>query len=109
MKGRTQPTPASDHTSLTTSKYHTVPLGARRIYEAVHPPMYARDDLTADPIYYFHPSAREDLQSPFFMQFLNPSHNAVIIENYYITRIYSTDPQNDISFYALVYLHKDYN
>ena len=61
MMGRTQPTPASDPISLTIGKYHSAPLGARRIFAAVHPPTYDRADLTLNPIYFFHPSAREDL------------------------------------------------
>ena len=60
-KGRKQPPTATDSTSLTISSYYTAPLGARNILEAVLPPTHNRNDLSADPIYFIHPSAREDL------------------------------------------------
>ena len=81
MKNRTQPIPATDPISMTISKYHKAPLGARRIYEAVPLTIYDRADLAADPAYFFHPSAREDLQSPLLLHPLTPSHSPVTIEN----------------------------
>ena len=60
-KGRKQPPTATDSTSLTISSYYTAPLGARSILDAVLPPTHNRYDLSADPIYFNHLSAREDL------------------------------------------------
>ncbi len=60
-KGRTQMPIDTDPTSLTISSYYTAPLGARSILEEVMSPVHDRSDLSADPIYFNHPSAREDL------------------------------------------------
>jgi hypothetical protein len=109
MKGRTQPPPASDPISLNISSYYTPPLGARRILEAVLPLTHDRSDLSADTIYFYHPSAREDLQHPLLLQHIAPTLNSVIIENYFITGIYSTNTQNDSSFHIYIYLPNDYD
>jgi len=55
--GRTRQPPSTDPMSLTISNYHSAPLGARRIYDAILPPSHDRADLTADSIYFYHPSA----------------------------------------------------
>ncbi len=60
-KGRKQPPTATDPTSITISSYYTAPFGAISILEAVLSPTHNRYDLSADPIYFNHPSAREDL------------------------------------------------
>ncbi len=73
MKNRTQPIPATNPISTTIIMYHTAPLGARHIYEAVLPATYDRADLAADFAYFFHPSAKEDLQSPLLLYPLTPS------------------------------------
>ena len=57
-KGRTHQPPASDPIFLTVSKYHSAPLGTYRMYDAILPLSHDRADLTADPIYFYHPSAR---------------------------------------------------
>ena len=94
LRGRTadQP-PAAKPISLTISKYRSVPLGARRIYDAVLPPPHNRADLIADLIYFYHPSARHDLQSLLTLQPSAPSHSPVLIENSYIFGVYSTNPK----------------
>jgi hypothetical protein len=98
LKGRTQQPPDSDPITRNISNYYTAPLGARRILEAVLPPTHDRNDLTADTIYFHHPSAKEDLQHPLLLQPATHSHNPVNIENYYITGVYSNNTQNDNSF-----------
>ena len=60
-KGRTQPPAASDPISLNISNYFSAPLGGRQVLAAVLPPTHYRTDLSSDPIYFHHPSAREDL------------------------------------------------
>jgi hypothetical protein len=109
MKGRTQPPPASDPISLNINNYYTAPLGDRRILEAVLPPTHDRNDFSADPIYLHHPSAREDLQHPLLLQPTTPTLNSEIIENYFVTSIYSTNSQNDNSFHVYIYLPNDYD
>ena len=79
-KGRKQPPPATDPITRTISSYYSEPLGARSILEAVLPQNHNRDDLTADPIYFNHPSAREDLQHPLLLALSDPTHNAMTIE-----------------------------
>jgi hypothetical protein len=98
MKGRTQPPPASDPISLNISIYYTGPLGARRILEAELPPTHDRNDLSADPIYFHHPSATENPQHPLLLQHETPTLNSVIIENYFVTGIQSTNSKNDKTF-----------
>jgi hypothetical protein len=58
---------------------------------------------------FHHPSAREDLQHPLLLHPAAPTLIPVIIENYCITGIYSTNTQNDISFYVYIYLPNDYD
>jgi hypothetical protein len=108
-KGRKQPSTANDPTSLTISSYYTAPLGARSILEAVLPPTHIRSDLSADPIYFNHPSAREDLQHSLLLSPTELAHNAVTIKTYYITGVHSTNTQNDISFHVYIYLPNDYD
>jgi hypothetical protein len=108
-KGRTQPSPASDPISLSISNYYTAPLGSRRILEAGLPSAHDRTDLSADPIYFYHPSAREYLHHPLLLHPAAPTVHPVIIDNYYITSIYSTNTQNNSSFYIYIYLPNDYD
>jgi hypothetical protein len=109
MKGQIKPPPASDPISLNISNYNTAPLGARRILEAVLPPTHDCNDLSADPIYFHHPSAREDLQHPLLLQPEAPTLNSVSIENYFVTGIYSTNSHNDNNFHVYIYLPNDYD
>ena len=108
-KGRTQTPAASDPVSLTISSYFSAPLGGRRVLEEVLPPHHNRDDLSEDPIYFNHPSAREDLQHPLLLRPAAPGLNSVIIENYYVTGVHSNTSQNDTSFYVYIYLPNDYD
>jgi len=63
-KGRTHQSSASDPISLNISDYHSAPLGGRHITDAILPSAPDRASLTADPVYFYHPSTRQDLQSP---------------------------------------------
>jgi hypothetical protein len=106
-KGRTQPPAASDPVSLNISSYCLAPLGGRRVLEVFLPPNHDRDDLSADPIYFNHPSARGDLQHPLLLHPAAQGHNSVAIENYYITGVHSNNSQNDTSLYVHMYLPND--
>ena len=108
-KGRTQPPAATDPISLTISSYFSAPLGGRRVLEAVIPPHHDRADISADPIYFNHPSAREDLQHPLLLRPAAQGLNSVVIENYYVTGVHSTNSQNHASFYIYIYLPNDYD
>jgi hypothetical protein len=107
-KGRKEMPTITDPTSLTIGRYYTAPFGARGILEAVLPPTHDRSDLPADPIYFNHPSAREDLQYPLLLYPSAPTLNAFTIGNYYITGVHSTNTHNDISFHVYIYLPNDY-
>jgi hypothetical protein len=108
-KDRTHQSPVANLVSLTISNYHLAPLGARRIYDVILPPSHDRADLTADPIYFYHPSARQDPQSPLSIQPTAPITTPVLIENYYISGVYSTNPRNESNLYVYIYLPSDYN
>ncbi len=89
LKGRAQPPPDSDPVTRNIRNYYAAPLGARLILEAVIPLTHDRHDLSADTVYFNHPSAREDLQHPLLLEPATQSHIPVNIENYYITGVYS--------------------
>ena len=73
------------------------------------PPHHDRADLSADPIYFNHPSAREDLQHPLLLHPAAPGLNSVVIENYYVTGVHSNNTQNNTSFCIYIYLPNDYD
>ena len=108
-KSRAQPPAVSDPISLTISSYYSAPLGGRRVLEAVLPPHHDRADLTADPIYFNHPSAREDLQHPLLLRTSALGLNSVVIENYYVTGVHSNTSQDHASFFVYIYLPNDYD
>jgi hypothetical protein len=89
--------------------YHHAPLNARRVTANVHPHAASRGDLHSDPIYIHHPSARSDLQSPLALTPASPSHAPILIDNYYITGVHSTNSSASINFYIYLYLSKDYD
>ena len=97
-KGRTQPPAAVDPISRNISNYFSAPLGGRRILEAVLPPHHIRADITADPIYFHHTSARDDLQHRLLLRLAAQGLNSVIIDNYYITGVHSSNTQNCILY-----------
>ncbi len=97
-KGRTQPPGASDPISLDISNNFSAPLGGRRILEAVLPPHRDRANLSTEPIYFNHPSAREDLQHPLLLRPAAPGLNSIVIENHYVAGVYSNNTQNNTSF-----------
>jgi hypothetical protein len=90
-------------------KYHTAPLNARCTYDADLPHHRTRSDLTHDPIYHLHPSARLDLRSPLVLQPVSPNHNPAIVDHYYITGVYSANSQSVHNFYIYLYLPNDYD
>ncbi len=90
-KGRTQPPAAFDPISRNISNYFSAPLGGRRILEEVLTAYHVRADLSADPIYFNHPSAREDLQHPLLLRPAAQGLNSIVIENYYVTGVHSNN------------------
>jgi hypothetical protein len=85
-RGRGLQHAATDVISLTIGNYHDAPLNARKIDKNVYPTAADRNIiLETDPIYLYHPSPRQDLQSPLALTPLSPSHIPVLLENQYLT------------------------
>jgi len=79
---------ATDTISLTIGKfYDDAPLNhARKLDRNVYPSAADRDDILQTELFYFyHPSARQNLQNPLALTPLSPSHNHVLIDNHYLT------------------------
>ena len=63
-KGRNLLLPAMDAVSLTIGNFHEAPLNAHRLDKNVYSTTVdCANVLEADPIYLYHPSPRQDLQS----------------------------------------------
>jgi len=60
-----------------------------------------------EPLYLYHPSARQDLQSPFALTPLSPAHNLVLIDNHYLTRVHSAKDPNVNTYSVYMYLPHD--
>jgi len=93
--------PATNAISLTIGNVHDAPLDARKIDKNVYPTAVYRDNILAtDPIYLYHPSPRQDLQSPLALTPLSPAHSPFLIDNHYLIGVYSAkDPS--VSSYTL--------
>jgi hypothetical protein len=81
---------------------------ASRILEEILTAHHARADPSADPIYFDHPSAREDLHHPLLLRPAAPGLNSIVIENYYVTGVHSNNTQNYANFHVYIYLPNDY-
>ena len=89
--------------------YHHAPLNARRITVDVYPYVASRGDLHIDPIYLHYPSARNDIQSPLALTLASPSHAPVLIDNYYITGLYSSNSSTTNNYDIYLNLPNDYD
>jgi hypothetical protein len=68
-----------------------------------HPVAGCRGDLDNDCIYLHHPSRRLDLQSPLALAPLSQNHSPELIDNLYLTGVYSTDSATTSAF--LIHIH----
>ena len=108
-QGRGLQPAASDITSLTIGNNHDAPLNARKIDNNVYPTAANRDKiLTTYPIYLYHPSPRQDLQSPLARTPLSPAHIPVLIENQYLTGVHSAKDPNVSTYTIFMYLSPRY-
>jgi hypothetical protein len=89
--------------------YHRAQLNARRVTADAHVYALTRGDLHSDPIYLPRPSARSDRQSPLSLALASPSQAPVLIANYYITGVDSTNSSTSSSYDIYLYLPNDYN
>jgi len=65
--------------------------------------------LETDPIYFYHPSTRQDMQSPFALTPLSPAHTPILIENQYLTGAHSAKDPNVSTYKIYMYLPHDDN
>jgi len=107
-QGRGLQPPATDVISLAIGNYHDAPLDARKIDKNVYPTAADRSNiLETDPIYLYHPSPRQDLQSPLALTPRSPAHNLVLLENQYLTRVHSAKDPNINTYKIYIYLPHD--
>ena len=61
-------------------------------------------ELDNDCIYLHHPSRRLDLQSPLALTPLTQHHSPELIDNLYLTGVYSTDSSTTSAFLIHIYI-----
>jgi hypothetical protein len=97
--------PATDAVSLAIGNYHDAPLNARKLDKNVYPTAASRTSiLDTNPIYLYHPTPRQDLQSPLALNPLSPAHSPVLIENQYLTGVHSAKDPNISTYKIFLYL-----
>ena len=107
-RGREIQPAASDVISLTIGNYHDAPLNAQKIDKNVYPTAAHRNNiLDTEPVYLYHPSPRQDLQSPLALTPLSPAHSPVLIENQYLTGVHSAKDPNGSTYIIFMYLPHD--
>jgi len=72
----------------------------------VHPTARCRGDLDNDCLYLYHPSRRLDLQSSLALAPLSPNHSPELIDNLYLTGVYSIDSATTSAFLIHIYIPK---
>jgi hypothetical protein len=99
---------ATNVISLTIGNFHDTPINVRKLDKNGYPSTPNRDNiLEIDHIYLYHPSNRQDLQSPLALTPLSPSHSLVLIENQYLTGVHSAKDPNVNTYTIFMYLPHD--
>jgi hypothetical protein len=107
-RGRNLQPPSTDIISFTIGNYHDVPLSARKIDKNVYSTAADHTNLLeTDPIYIYHPTPRQDLQSPLALTPLSPAHSPVLLENQYLTGVHSAKDPNISTYKIFLYLPHD--
>ena len=110
LRGRGLPPTATDAISLTIGNFYNAPLNARKVDKNVYPTAADRNNiLETDPIYLYHLSTRQDMQSPFALTPLSTVHNPVLNENEYLTSAHSAKDPNVSTYKIYVYIPRDDN
>ena len=100
--------PNTDAVSLAIGNYHDAPLNARKIDKNVYPTAAIHTNiLETDPVYLYHPSPRQDLQSPLALTPLSPAHSPILLENHYLTGVHSAKDPNISTYKLFLYLPHD--
>jgi hypothetical protein len=106
--GRSLLPPATDAISLTIGNFHDALVNARKIDKNIYPSVADRDNiLEADPIYIYHPCARQDLQSPLALTPLSPARSPIVVDNQYLTGVHSAKDPNISTYKIFLYLPHD--
>jgi len=103
-KGQTHISPDTDERSLTIGSFHGAPLGARMHSPHVHPTAGRKGELDNNCLYLHHPSRRLELQSPLALASLSPNHSPELIDNLYLTGVYSTNSSTTKAFLIFIYI-----
>jgi len=97
-KATAQTLPDTDHVSLTIGAYHDAPLKGRMHTSYVFPTVGTRGFSYNNCIYTYHPSSRLDLQSPLALASSNTDSPPDLLNEHYITCIFSNDSTTDNAF-----------
>jgi hypothetical protein len=107
-RGRSLLPPATNAISLNIGNLYDAPLNARKLDNNVYSTAVDRDNvLETDPIYLYHPSPRQDLQSPLALTPLSPAHSPALIENQYLTWVHSAKDPHVGTCTIFMYLSHD--
>ena len=105
-KGQAQAPPDTDEQSLVIGSFHNAPLSFRMHSTHVHPAVGRRGELYNDCFYLHHPSRRLDLQSPLALNPITQNHTPQLIDNLYLTGVYSNDSATTNAFIFYIYIPK---
>ncbi len=103
-KGQTQAPPDTYEQSLVIGSFHNAPLSARMHSPHVQPAVGRRGELDNDCLYLHHPSRRLDLKSPLTLTPISPIHIPELIDNLYLTGVYSNDSSTTNAFLFYIYI-----
>ena len=103
-KGKTQAPPDTDEKSLVIGIFHNAPLSARIYSPHVNPAVGRRGELNNDCLYLHHPSRRLDHQSPLALIPISPIHTPELVDNPYLTGVYSNDFATTSAFLIYIYI-----
>jgi hypothetical protein len=107
-RGRSLLPLATNAISLNIGNFSDAPLNARKLDKNVYSTAANRDNvLKKDPIYIYHPSPRQDLQSPLALTPLSPAHIPILIENQYLTWVHSAKDPNVSIYTIFMYIPHD--
>jgi len=103
-KGHAQTPLDADEQSLAIGSFYGAPLSARMHSPHVHPAVERSGELDNDCLYLHHPSRRLDLKSPLAPAPLSPNHSPELIDNMYLTGVYSTNSATTSVFLVYTYI-----
>jgi hypothetical protein len=103
-KGQTHAPPDTDERSLAIGRFHEAPLNARMLSQHVYPTVGQREELDNDCLYIYHPSTQLDLQSLLALRPILADHSPDLIDNLYLTGVYSTESATANAYIGHLYI-----